>query len=212
MEHAVGQDVRTLGEPAVEDSIDVDVDVDAGVTCHAGRPPGHHDMFVRLDGGAHGAVGVMESGPGRSRRNAERLGDLGGLEPDVVVRHEHGAVVRWEAAERLLELVAVDDGERRIHRPRLPGTGVGLELHGRMSTTRACRLVAAPNDDAGQPGIEPAWIAEPRQLAPGDHERLLHGVLGQVEVTQDPPREPELPVTSRSGEMDERVHVPGSGQ
>jgi hypothetical protein len=36
------------------------------------------------------------------------------------------------------------------------------------------------------PGFEPLRVAQPRQLAPGDDQGLLHGVVGGVDVAQDP--------------------------
>ena len=45
---------------------------------------------VRLEGGAHGAVGVVESGSGRAGRDAEGLGYLGRRVPEVVVHGEDG--------------------------------------------------------------------------------------------------------------------------
>ena len=45
-----------------------------------------------------------------------------------------------------------------------------------------------------QPGVEPVRIAEPPQLAPGDHQCLLRGVLGPINVSKDPLRDREEPV------------------
>jgi hypothetical protein len=37
-----------------------------------------------------------------------------------------------------------------------------------------------------EPRLESVRIPEPGQLLPGDHQRLLHGVLGPIDVAQDP--------------------------
>ena len=58
-----------------------------------------------------------------------------------------------------------------------------------------------------QPDVEPIRIAEPRQLTPGDHQRLLHGILGSAEVAEDPLRERDQPVAVRTGHG-ERLPVP----
>ena len=59
-----------------------------------------------------------------------------------------------------------------------------------------------------QPDLEPLRIAEPRQLTPGDHQRLLHDILGSAEVAEDPLRERDEPVAVRTGQDGERLPVP----
>ena len=55
---------------------------------------------------------------------------------------------------------------------------------------------------------EPVRIPEARQLSPGDHERLLHGVLGPVEVPQDPLGDGEEPVSMGPRDDPEGLAVP----
>ena len=66
------------------------------------------------------------------------------------------------------------------------------------SAALAHRLVHAGSDDETmEPRVEPVRIAEPGQVAPGDHQRVLHGILGPVDVAEDPLRDREEPVTAR---------------
>ena len=37
-----------------------------------------------------------------------------------------------------------------------------------------------------EPGVESVRIAEPGQVTPGDHQRFLHGILGPIDVAEDP--------------------------
>ena len=60
---------------------------------------------------------------------------------------------------------------------------------------------------SAEPSFAPVRIAERRQFAPGDHQRLLHGALGSVEVPEDPLRDREQPVAVRAGEDAEGLAV-----
>ena len=73
---------------------------------------------------------------------------------------------------------------------------------------RLTRLrVTGPNEESHRPGVEPIRIAEPRQLTPGDHQRLLHGVLGSVDIAEDPSGDRVQPVASRAGKDREGVSI-----
>ena len=48
------------------------------------------------------------------------------------------------------------------------------------------------------PGIEPVRIAEARQVTPGDHQRVLQGILGPVDIPKDPVRDREQAVATRT--------------
>ena len=63
-----------------------------------------------------------------------------------------------------------------------------------------------------KPGVEPIGLAEPRELAPGRDERLLDGVLGQADVTQDPMRDGEQPICRATGEGGEGLLVPSTSR
>src|SRR5919106_1085158 len=58
---------------------------------------------------------------------------------------------------------------------------------------------------------EPARIAEAAQLTPGDHQRLLHGILGQADVAEDAACDAEERVPAGSGHDSERLLVASLG-
>ena len=62
-----------------------------------------------------------------------------------------------------------------------------------------------------EPGVEPIRIAEAGQLAPGDHQRLLHRVLGEADVTEDAARDPEQRVPARARQDGEGLPVAALG-
>ena len=59
-----------------------------------------------------------------------------------------------------------------------------------------------------QPGVEPVRIAECPQVTPGDHQRVLYGILGPIDVSQDPLRDPEEPVTAHADQVGVCLPVP----
>ena len=77
----------------------------------------------------------------------------------------------------------------------------------RRAPRRSRRLVADADEDASEPGLESIGVAQAGQLPPGDDERLLHSVVGQVELAEDPSRDAEQPVTMRANEDGEGVSI-----
>ena len=59
------------------------------------------------------------------------------------------------------------------------------------------------------PGLEALGFAELGQLPPRGDERLLDGVLGTPDVTQDPMRDDEQPVSRAANDGGEGLLVPG---
>jgi hypothetical protein len=64
------------------------------------------------------------------------------------------------------------------------------------------------DEEALQPGVEAVRIAEAGQLTPGDHQRLLYGILGPSDVPEDPLSDGHEPVAVRPGQDSERLPVP----
>ena len=62
------------------------------------------------------------------------------------------------------------------------------------------------------PCVEAVRIAESSQVTPGDHQRILQGILGPIDVAEDPVREREEPVAGRADEVDERRLVAALGR
>ncbi len=50
-------------------------------------------------------------------------------------------------------------------------------------------------------------VAQRRQVAPGSHQRILGGILGEVGVAQDQPRDRVQPVDGAAGEHGEGLTV-----
>jgi hypothetical protein len=62
------------------------------------------------------------------------------------------------------------------------------------------------------PRIEPVRIAKARQVPPGDHQRVLQGILGPVDIPKDPLCDREEPVTARAHQVHEGTLVAMLGQ
>ena len=156
---------------------------------------------VRLEGGPHGAMGVVESGAGRARRDAEGLGNLGRGVAQEVMQDEDRPLVGRQPTEPALELIPIGDREQVI------GCGRSVDrqhpqVHG--SATLARRLTDAHVDEQpAKPRIETVRIAEPAQVAPGDHQRILEGILGPIDVAKDLKRDREQPIRTRTNQVHE---------
>ena len=62
-----------------------------------------------------------------------------------------------------------------------------------------------------EPGVEPLRIAEAGQLAPGDHQRLLHSVLGEADVAENAASNPVQHVPTRASQDGECLLVAALG-
>src|SRR5206468_1827007 len=58
-----------------------------------------------------------------------------------------------------------------------------------------------------EPGVESVRIAETGQLSPGDHQRLLYGVLGPIDIPKDPLGDGHEPVATHPGHDGERLPI-----
>src|SRR3970282_731017 len=92
--------------------------VGAGGRCRSagssGRPSDRDCPRIRIKGGAHGAMGVMEPGTDRSGGESKEVGDLRGLVAHVVTEHEDRALVGGEPTEPAVELVAIGQGQEIV--------------------------------------------------------------------------------------------------
>jgi len=155
-------------------------------------------------------MGMVESGAGGAGRDAEDLGDLARLEARVMAQHEDGALLWIESAEAALQLVAVS------HRQELVGTGREIRREhveiGDEAPLAHCLVKTRANDEAMEPRVEPFRIAESGQVAPSDHQRFLDGILGSVDVAEDPLREREESVATRTDQVGVCLPVAASGR
>ena len=120
------------------------------------------------------------------------------------MEREDGALLGRKPPKAALDLIPVGD-DRIVGVDRGLG-GEDANVGGPSARPRRLR-VAAVHEDALYPDIEAVRIAEPRQLAPGDHQRLLQRILGPIDVPEDPLCEREEPVAIRPGQDGERLPV-----
>ncbi len=181
--------------------------LDVALLSHAGRPSVICGASVRVECGPHGAMGVMESGTGGAGRDAEGLGDLG---------RAHSPRKWWST-----RIARCSGGSLRNPRSRRSRSATLSSSSGAAgpSTGRTRRFDdpatlprrlgdAHVDDETLEPGIEPVRIAEPPQVTPGDHQRVLKGILGPIDVAQDPLGDREEPVIPNADQVDERLPIP----
>jgi hypothetical protein len=61
---------------------------------------------------------------------------------------------------------------------------------------------------AMQPRIEAVRIAEPSQVTPGDHQRVLEGILGPIDIAEDPLGDREQVVAPSADQVDVCLPIP----
>lgn len=127
---------------------------------------------------------MVQSGADGAGRNADDLGDLGRLESDKVAQHDDRALLRWQTPEATFQLVARGDIEEVVRRLGK----VHWEGPDRRTATpfTACLGDARSDQESMQPRVEAVRIAESGQVAPGDHQCVLNGILGPIDVAEDP--------------------------
>ena len=135
----------------------------------------------------------------RSHWDLEGLGDDRRGHPEVVVQDEHGSLVRTEATEAALELVAIGDvrgrvaGGRRHDRRELDLDGPAL--------SPADGVEGGVDGQSMQPGIEPFGITEARKVPPRSDVCILDSVSRELVVPDDQSSDGLQP---RDGRLDER--------
>jgi hypothetical protein len=147
-------------------------------------------------------VGVMEAGTDCSRGESEDFGDLARLVTNVVAEHEDRPLVWGEPAEAAIELVSIRDAQQVV--------SSGRAIHWKhVQVADPLALPAGLCDaDVGEkpvdPGVESVRIAEARQVTPGDHQCVLQGILGPIDIPEDPMRDGEEAATAELHQVDER--------
>ena len=145
----------------------------------------------------------------RSGGDVKDLPDLVQAQPEVVVKHKNCPLFWRETPEPTLDLIAIDErcdvirGSRSVDREHSDARDPGAPS--------ACLCVAGVDEHSVEPGIEPVRIAESGQLTPGDHERLLHRILGQADVAEDATRDAEQVVPACASQDGECLPVPALG-
>ena len=74
----------------------------------------------------------------------------------------------------------------------------------RDSATLPSRLRDADIDEQPLgPRVESVRIAEVREVTPGDHQRVLEGILGPIDIAEDPVGQREQPMAAGPHQVDE---------
>lgn len=63
------------------------------------------------------------------------------------------------------------------------------------------------DEESPEPRVEAVRIAEATQVTPGDHQRILQGILGPIDVAKDPLSDREEVVDPRADQVDIRVPI-----
>ena len=122
------------------------------------------------------------------------------------MEHEDGALLGGEASKPTFKEVAIAHAQQLVRGRRSVDR---QHPQVRRPTALARRLGDADVDEeALEPGIEPIRIAEAAKVTPGDHQRVLQGVLGPIDVTEDPLGDREETVGSDADQVDIRVPIP----
>ncbi len=58
-----------------------------------------------------------------------------------------------------------------------------------------------------EPRLEAGWVAQRAELVPGGDQRTLHGVLGQVDVAEDPHRNRQASIADHARQGVESFRV-----
>jgi hypothetical protein len=123
-----------------------------------------------------------------------------------VVEHEDRPLFGRQPAEPTFQQVTVGDGDQIV------GSGRSVDRQDpkvRGSTTLARRMVDADVDEeALKPRIEAVRIAEAPQITPGDHQRVLEGILGPIDIAEDTLCGREEVVLANADQVDIRRPIP----
>ena len=102
------------------------------------------------------------------------------------MKDDHGPHVRIEPEEAAFELVAIDDGRRRVgHRGCIELGQFDIDA---MASGSSRLIDAGVDEQPMQPGIESVGIPKGGQITPGPDEHVLDGVFGLFGVPEHEPR------------------------
>jgi hypothetical protein len=123
---------------------------------------------------------------------------------------QDGALLEGEPPEGPLEQVAIVDGQVVVGAVRPRGRQDPHALGPPRATSGLG--VAGVGEDAVEPRLEAGRVTQGPEFGPGRDQRGLDGVLRQVEIAEDPHRDPEASVAHRAREGVERFRVPSLRQ
>ena len=116
-----------------------------------------------------------------------------------MTKHEDGPLFGRQSPEPAFELVPVDHGQELIgSRRSVDRQHVQI---GQMTALTHRRGQTGVDEETAHPRVEPVRIAELGQVTPGDHQRLLKGILGSVDIAEDAVRGREEAVGPRAHQV-----------
>jgi len=140
---------------------------------------------------------------------AAGLGDFGKRQPQIEVEDHGGSMLRLQAPEAALELVAVCHRSGRIVHGRFGPDDLDLC---RPPSSMTALIGACIDEQPTKPCIESLRVTQARQFTPGVDECLLHGILREMGVAEDQPGDREEPVRGTDRERFERVVITALGR
>jgi len=147
----------------------------------------------------------VEARADRSDRDAQHLGDLGQVATLEMAENEQSSLLRSQASEAPLELISIGDVEEVVS-----GHGQIDRQGEKVRDPPAFSLglgKAGANDEAVEPRVEPIRITESGQVTPGDHQRFLDGILGLIDVAEDPLGECEEAIATSADQVGVRASI-----
>ena len=109
------------------------------------------------------------------------------------MQDDDGAMLRAERLERPLQGIAIVDRDGLVA-PARSVDREGANVAG-PPPVPAELLVTGVHDEPVEPDLEALGVTQLRKLAPREEECLLDGVLGPLDIAQDPVRDGVAPVT-----------------
>lgn len=147
----------------------------------------------------------MQAGLGGPDGNTECRSRLRQRQLQKEAQDDHSSLLGFEARERTLEKVPIGDLRRHVSNGRLVENG---ELHLDDPPASSPGLVEAGIDrEAVEPWPEPVRVAQPGQVSPGSHHRILDRVARELRVPQDESGSRVQPRDRRVDERDEGVMI-----
>ena len=138
-------------------------------------------------------------------RDTEGGGRLGQRHPQVVVQDDERARARARAASSARSRRSRSATSEAMSPTVGPSSGVSSTSIGRRRRCRAASMQAL-HGESMEPGVEPVGVAQPRQVPPGPHQRLLDRVARELRVPEDESGGRVQPRDGRAGPARRRRH------
>lgn len=149
---------------------------------------------------------MKEPGLGRPEGNPESVCHLIERKTQIKAKDEDCALLERQPPEGSFDGIALDDGvvtdrlelgvpwqhpNLCMHASRTPGLGIALA-----------------RENAVKPRLEPIGVSKRTEVAPGQDECRLNGVISAVGVAQDPERDCHALIANQPGKSIEGLTVP----